>query len=242
MDRPKIFISSTVYDFKDLRSSLKFWLEEFEYQLQLSEFNDFEKNLSKNSYKACLESIEKVQYFILLIGSRIGGYYDEKNKISITQQEYRKACQVAKSKGLRLIIFVRQDLWDIKDDRKALNKYLREEYLRENKLDEDDLKKISFHSSRVVSNAEFVFNFIDEVCKKQGMKEALKKGTPFPAKNWVHRFQTFRDIVDVLKNELPLSKRLSSLAYLLRLSGDTSLNSIVPALIKLCVPGKIFKR
>jgi hypothetical protein len=160
----------------------------------------------------------------LLIGSRVGGYYDGKNKISITQQEYKKACQVAKSKGLRLIIFVRQDLWDIKDDRKALNKYLSKEFLKENKLNKNDLKKISFHSSRVVRDAEFVFNFIDEVCKKQEMKKALKKGAPLPARNWVHRFSTFRDIIDVLKNELPLSKRLNSLAYLFNVKMEVANN------------------
>lgn len=27
--KPSIFISSTIFDFKDLRSSLKFWLEEY---------------------------------------------------------------------------------------------------------------------------------------------------------------------------------------------------------------------
>lgn len=214
MDRPRVFISSTIYDFRDLRSSLKFWLDEFGYQVQSSDFNDFEKDINKNSYKACLAAVEKAQYFVLLIGSRLGGYYDERKKISITQQEYRKACQVAKVKGLRLIIFIRQDLWDVKDDRKALIEYLTENYLKENKLKREDLKKIPFHKSKIVSDAEFVFNFIDEVCKKQEMKEAVKKGVPFPKGNWTHRFSTFKDIVDVLRNELPLSMRLSQLAYL----------------------------
>lgn len=115
MNKPKIFVSSTVHEFRDLRSSLKFWLGEFGYQVQLSEFNDFEKNLDNNSYKACLDSIEKVQYFILFIGSRVGGFYSKKDKISITQKEYLKAYQCAKDNGLRLIIFVRQNLWDVKE-------------------------------------------------------------------------------------------------------------------------------
>lgn len=224
MDRPKIFISSTIYDFKDLRSSLKFWLEEFGYQVQLSEFSDFEKDLDKNSYEACLKAIEKAQYFILLIGSRVGGYYDEKKKISITQKEYRKACQVAKRKGLKLIIFVRQELWDIRNDRKVLEKYLNDEYVKEKELTKNDLKKISLCPSSVVNDAEFIFNFMDEVCKKQEMKKALKKGTTFPEGNWVHRFSTFRDIVDVLKNEFPLSKRLPVLAYLFNIKMEVANN------------------
>ena len=47
--RPKIFISSTIYDFKYLRSSLKYWFEELGYNVQLSEFNDFKKDLDKGT-------------------------------------------------------------------------------------------------------------------------------------------------------------------------------------------------
>lgn len=224
MDRPRIFISSTIYDFKDMRSSLKFWLEEFGYQVQLSEFGDFEKDLSKNSYEACLKAIEEAHYFILLIGSRVGGFYDEKKKISITQQEYRTACKVAEKKGLKLIIFVRQELWDVKNDRSILEKFLKNEYVKEGKLKSGDLKKISQCPSPTANDAEVIFNFIDEVCKKQAMKKASKKGAAFPKRNWVHRFATFRDIVDVLKNEFPLSRRLVTLTYLFNVKREVANN------------------
>jgi len=213
MNRPKIFISSTVYDFQDLRSSLKFWLEEFGYQVQLSEFNDFEKNLEINSYEACLDSIKESQYFILFIGSRVGGLYSQKDKISITQKEYRQAYQCAKDNSLHLIIFVRQNLWDVKEDRKELHKLLTSEYKKEKELAEDTCADIISYKSKIVNDAELIFNFIDEVCRKKEMKEAVRNGTAFPDKNWVHTYSSFREIIDVLKNELPLSKRLTSLAY-----------------------------
>ena len=75
MNRPKIFVSSTIYDFQDLRSALKYWLQEYGYETQLSEYNDFQKDLTLNSYDACLKSIENCDYFILLIGGRRGGLY-----------------------------------------------------------------------------------------------------------------------------------------------------------------------
>ncbi|MCK5581706.1 MAG: DUF4062 domain-containing protein [Candidatus Omnitrophica bacterium] len=224
MNRPKIFISSTIYDFQDLRSSLKFWLEEFGYQVQLSEFNDFEKNLEKNSYEACLDSIKKSQYFILFIGSRVGGFYNQKDKISITQKEYRQAYQCAKDNDLNLIIFVRKNLWDVKEDREELCKLLTSEYIKEKELTEDTCKNITSYRSKIVNDAEFLFSFVDEACRKKEMKDAINNGIAFPKKNWVHTFSSFNDIIDVLKNELPLSKRLSSLAYLFNIKMEVANN------------------
>ena len=89
--KPRILISSTIYDFRDLRSSLKYWLEEYGFDVKLSEFNDFEKGFDKNSYDACLKAIHNCDYFILLLGSRTGGYYNIREKISITRKEYQEA-------------------------------------------------------------------------------------------------------------------------------------------------------
>src|SRR5689334_2746801 len=89
--KPTIFISSTIYDFGDLRSALKYWLEQLGYEVMLSEFNDFTKPLDENSYTACLKAIESASHFILLIGARTGGIYDAAEKVSITRMEYRAA-------------------------------------------------------------------------------------------------------------------------------------------------------
>ena len=67
MNKSKIFIISTIYDFQDLRSDLKYWFQEYGYEAQLSEYNDFQKDLSINSYDACLNAIENCNYYILLI-------------------------------------------------------------------------------------------------------------------------------------------------------------------------------
>ncbi len=54
MNKPIIFISSTIYDFADLRSSMKYWLDEMGFTTQLSEYNDFIKDTTQNSYDACI--------------------------------------------------------------------------------------------------------------------------------------------------------------------------------------------
>jgi hypothetical protein len=78
--KPKVFISSTIYDFKDLRSALKYWISEMGFEAVLSESNEFNVQEDISSYEACLKEIEHCQYFILLIGTRAGGYYDKASK------------------------------------------------------------------------------------------------------------------------------------------------------------------
>lgn len=92
--KPKIFVSSTIYDFVDLRSALKYWLNEMGFEVFMSEYNDFRKDSSDNSYNACLNAIKECDYYILLIGSRVGGLYSESPKVSITQKEYQTASKL----------------------------------------------------------------------------------------------------------------------------------------------------
>ncbi len=73
-----------------------------------SEYNDFGGNLDQHSYEACLANIDQADFFILLIGSRVGGWFDASSRISITQQEYRHAYERHRQGKLRLVTFVRK--------------------------------------------------------------------------------------------------------------------------------------
>jgi hypothetical protein len=126
--RPRIFVSSTIYDFRDLRSAVKFWLEKLGYDVQMSDHADFDKPLDTNSYDACLRAIDTCQYFVLFIGSRVGGPYNNIDRTSITRMEYRRAYERFKSGKLTLVPFVRREVWDIREDRKALTAYLTSEF------------------------------------------------------------------------------------------------------------------
>ena len=96
MRRPAFFLSSTIYDFKDFRSSLKFYLEEQGCAVLASEFNDFPKPLDAHSYQACIGTLNKADYFIFLVGTRVGGWFNRSERVSITQQEYREAYELHK--------------------------------------------------------------------------------------------------------------------------------------------------
>jgi hypothetical protein len=122
MKRSTFFISSTIHDFLDLRSALKFYLEEQGCRVLASEYNDFTKPLDQHSYEACLSAIGDADYFILLIGTRVGGWYDEGARISISQREYREAYQLQQSGKLKLLNFVRASVWQVREDHRTFHR------------------------------------------------------------------------------------------------------------------------
>lgn len=178
--KPTIFLSSTIYDFKDLRSSIKWWLEENGYRVNASEFNDFDKPLDANSYEACLKAIDNSDYYILLIGNRFGGLFDQ--QISITQMEYRYAYQRMTEGKMKLINFVRYET-SIK-----LEEY--KQQIKANPIKIDDMSKDQKEKHRL-------FLFLKEARRVDDIIEG--KG---PKNNWVHQFDGFPDILSALENEL----------------------------------------
>ena len=203
MRKPVVFISSTIYDFSDLRSALKYWLREMGFNAQLSEFNDFQKDLTKNSYEACLKAVSECDYFVLLIGTRRGGLYLDEN-ISITRKEYQVAYELAHTgKIKKLIVFIRQNVWDVKEDRKSLHKILQNfEVLESGKPVEKAL--IENYNSSILRDAEHITGFIDEITRKKDSQNGKS-----PSMNWVHTFNTFEDIISALRVELGVTADVS---------------------------------
>ena len=196
MKRPTFFLSSTIYDFRDLRSALKFYLEEQGCRVLASEFNDFDKPLDVHSYEACLRSIHSADYFILLIGSRVGGWYDEKSRISITQREYREAYQLHDAGKLKVLTFVRSEIWQFREIRHELVKYL-----ETTTVDGSTQKAIAGHPSKFADDAEFLSSFINEVARNKETRLAVQGKGKAPSGNWIHIFSNFRDVIDVLHGQ-----------------------------------------
>lgn len=197
MKRPIFFLSSTIYDFRDLRSSLKFYLEEQGCKVLASEFNDFMKPLNQHSYQACLEAIHAADYFVLLIGSRVGGWYDEPNRVSITQREYQEAYELHRQGKLKLFIFVRADVWQVKEERRELTKYLDTVA-----IDEGLKKNVANFPSKSAADADFISSFLSEVGRNKETAAAVKSGSVAPSGNWINVFSDFRDLVRVIDSAL----------------------------------------
>jgi hypothetical protein len=164
---------------------IKWWLEENDYIVNASEFNDFDKPLDTNSYEACLKAIDNSDYFILFIGDRIGGMYDD--EITITQKEYRHAYNRMLLGKLKIINFIRQDLWTNFLENKKKIKTLK----NDPSIDKSVLDKLFSQEEKIR------FAFIDEVRRLEEMKNGDR-----PKNNWLHPFNTFSDMVAVFKNEL----------------------------------------
>lgn len=210
MEKPRVFISSTIYDFKDLRSAIKYFLEENNFEVVTSENATFENPNKKNSYEACLDAIETCDYFVLLIGSRIGGKYKyikadgKTEQITITRAEYRKAYTLFKQGKIRIINFVRKEIYDVKEDRKGL-----EQVLLKLKIKEEDKSPIKEHESKIIKDAGEIFRFLEEVGKNAEMKAAIElEWKEYPSGNWIYQFESFNDIVTVLKNSLNIKREL----------------------------------
>jgi hypothetical protein len=224
--KPKIYISSTIYDFRDLRSALKYWLEGLGYEVMLSEFNDFTKPLDENSYTACLRAVEQANYFILLIGARVGGFYATPQKVSITRMEYRTAYELLLSKKIKLVTFVREDLWNVREDRNALRDFLINDYKAHREIDTTDIHQIVRHPSKFVNDVEATFDFLNEVSRANEMKQAMAGRGDFPVGNWIHQFSTFEDITKTLSALFGTGRRLSRVALITNLKRELLSNLI----------------
>lgn len=200
-DRPRVFVSSTIHDFRDLRSALKYWLEGWGFEVMLSEVNDFAKAADDNSYEACLKAIERCDYFVLLVGARVGGLYDSAAKVSITRMEYRRAYECLLKGTLKILAFVRNDIWVVREDRKALEKVLHDH----DRLTTESRDAILGHKSRIINDASATFAFLDEIRRADEMRRAVATGASFPKGNWIHAFETFADVAGALEQGLNLT-------------------------------------
>jgi hypothetical protein len=226
-NRPSIFISSTIQDFRDLRSSLKYYLQSLGYDVYLSEYNDFPKPLDESTFVAALQTLRTADYYLLLIGHRVGGFYSEINQVSITRMEYRTAYEEAKLGKMRLLILVREEIWNLRSDRDALKEYLTSSKQINRELSDEDIQKLVNHPSPILNDANRIFDFISEVSRDDEMKRAAVGEIEFPKANWVHVFSTFQDIVDILRVQLGIQSNLSQIALRTNLRRELLENLII---------------
>ncbi len=110
MATPKVFLSSTVRDFRDLRSAMKFWLEEYGFGVLASEWPDFPHAIDREAIDASLAPIADCDYYVLLIGRRAGAIIPE-SRISVTRAEFRRARELRRATGRpQMLHFVRAEV------------------------------------------------------------------------------------------------------------------------------------
>lgn len=90
MPTPTVFVSSTFYDLRYIRESLKRFIEELGYSPVLSEDGAVFYNPATSAAESCISEIPNVQLFVLVIGGRYGSKMPDSEE-SVTNAEYQKA-------------------------------------------------------------------------------------------------------------------------------------------------------
>ncbi len=101
MAKPRVFVSSTYYDLKHLRSSLDIFVEGLGFEPILSEKGDIAYSPDLPLDESCYREVESADIFVLLVGGRYGSEASGKEKRpsrqfferyeSITKKEYESA-------------------------------------------------------------------------------------------------------------------------------------------------------
>ncbi|THV56867.1 DUF4062 domain-containing protein [Flagellimonas alvinocaridis] len=174
MAKPRIFVSSTFYDLKHIRSSLDNFIETLGYESILSEKGDIAYSFDLPLDESCYREIENVDIFVLIIGGRYGTQASKEVKKpskkffdryeSITKKEYEAAAK----KDIPIYVLIESNVY---------NEY--RTYLR-NKTTTD----INYAHVDSVN----IFHFIEEILSK-------------PRNNPIYSFEKFEQIESWLKEQ-----------------------------------------
>ncbi len=104
---PYVFISSTVTEFRDLRSAIAYTLRTQGFNVYQSEAADFDIKGDRSAFEECFTNIRNSDFYILIIGNTRGSLFQE--GVSITRQEYRIARETFLTQGRpRLLLYLRK--------------------------------------------------------------------------------------------------------------------------------------
>lgn len=166
---PKVFVSSTCYDLKEIRDNLHEFIDSIGYIPVFSDKNDVFYHPDLHTHEACLKEIETCQLFILIIGGRFGGTYKYDQTKSIVNAEY----DAAKKLNLPIFAFVQKDVYS--------NQFT---YIKNQQ--NNIAEKIYYPAIAEQSYSKNIFDFIISVRKAD-------------ENNGVFEFEFARDIKNILR-------------------------------------------
>jgi len=101
MARPRVFVSSTFYDLKQIRTDLERFIRDLGYDPVLHERGSVPYGSKEKLEEYCYREIRQVELLVSIVGSRFGSQSDHK-PYSISQQELKTAYEL----GIQVFIFV----------------------------------------------------------------------------------------------------------------------------------------
>lgn len=102
MAKPRVFISSTFYDLRQVRADLDFFIEQMGYEPVRNEEGDIPYGKDEALEEYCYKEIKNIDILVCIIGGRFGSESKQNNKSSVTQMELKAAL----SEGKQVYSFV----------------------------------------------------------------------------------------------------------------------------------------
>jgi len=96
MAKPRIFISSTFYDLRQVRADLDFFIEQMGYEPVRNEEGDIPYGKEEALEEYCYKEIKSIDILVCIIGGRFGSESKSNSKSSITQMELKAALNEGK--------------------------------------------------------------------------------------------------------------------------------------------------
>lgn len=143
MAKPRIFISSTYYDLRNIRSDLERYIKERNYDPILNEKGHIPYSNLSRLKDYCYKEIDNCDILISIIGGRFGSAAHESGGYSISQKELK----VALEKGKQVYIFI---------EKAVFHEYKTYEH---NKDNEEVIKLMKFSAVNDIG----IYKFLDEV-------------------------------------------------------------------------------
>lgn len=112
MAKPRVFLSSTCYDLKELRSQIRDFINNYGYDAILSEYGDIFFEYGTHPQDACFAEVTKCHMFLLIIGNTYGSFYHNQNTSrpsSVTMKEFEEALDKNIPKHVFINRFVEYD-------------------------------------------------------------------------------------------------------------------------------------
>jgi len=169
------------------------------FEVQMSEFTDFERRPEVNTFNACFEAIRRSDYYLLLIGGRPGQWYDEANRVSVTMQEYRTALDSFTAAGAPKIVAT---------VRAAVLTILREQ-----------------RNGALVAGQGDDWQFIQRFVSEVRRENYVADGEPrLQDANWLSSFRDFRELTNVVRSTFGIKGPLPRVALLEALRHECEYN------------------